>query len=70
MDLSTLRRRLNQAFDDPGLDAFCLDHFPEVYDKFSRGMRRDEKINLLLDHCRRDPAHYRQLFALLEEQSK
>lgn len=48
-----LRRLLNQAFDDPSIDAFCQDYFPTVYDRFSRGMRKDEKITLLLDHCRR-----------------
>jgi hypothetical protein len=48
-----IRRLLNQALDDPGLDAFCQDYFPVVFDRFSRGMRKDEKITLLLDHCRR-----------------
>jgi len=48
-----LRQQLNRAFDDAALNAFCLDHFPEVYDRFARGLRRDEKITLLLDHCRR-----------------
>ncbi len=51
-DLSKLREKLNQR-DDPQLDALCLDHFPEVYDQFGRGMRRDEKINLLLAYCRK-----------------
>lgn len=68
--LSDLRRQLNQCFDDPGLDAFCLDHFPEVYDKFSRGMRRDEKISALLDHCRRHPPEQECLISLLSSQSK
>jgi DNA repair exonuclease SbcCD ATPase subunit len=48
-----IRRLLNTAFDDPGLDAFCLDYFYDVFNHFSRGMRKDEKITLLLDHCRR-----------------
>lgn len=48
-----IRRLLNQVFDDPILDAFCQDYFPAVFDRFSRGMRRDEKITLLLDYCRR-----------------
>jgi formylglycine-generating enzyme required for sulfatase activity/energy-coupling factor transporter ATP-binding protein EcfA2 len=51
--LSDLRDRLMRSFDDAGLDAFCLDHFPTVFGTFGRGMRRDEKITLLLDHCRR-----------------
>jgi hypothetical protein len=66
-NLDTVRRRLNRQFDDPELDAFCMDHFPTVFDKFSRGLRKDEKINLLLDHCRREPARYQQLLAVLEE---
>ncbi|MBU1747559.1 MAG: hypothetical protein KKA73_07715 [Chloroflexi bacterium] len=49
----TIRKLLTDTFDDPGLDAFCMDHFPVVYDRFSRGMRKDEKVTLLLDHCRR-----------------
>lgn len=48
-----IRRLLNTTFDDSGLDAFCQDYFLPVYDRFSRGMRKDEKITLLLDHCRR-----------------
>jgi hypothetical protein len=30
-----------------------MDNFPRVYNKFSRGLRRDEMINLLLSDCRR-----------------
>ncbi len=48
-----IRRLLTQAFDDPSLDAFCQDYFPSVYDRFSRGMQKGEKITILLDHCRR-----------------
>lgn len=66
LNLAALRRRLNQRFDDPEFDAFCLEHFPEVYDRFSRGMRKDEKIMLLLDHCRRDRNRYQRLLAALE----
>jgi hypothetical protein len=66
-DLAATRRRLTVAFDDPGLDAFCMDHFPEVYDTFARGMRKDEKISVLLNHCRRSPARRRELVAKLEK---
>ncbi len=67
---SKLRRQLNQVFDDAELDAFCMDNFPQVYDKFSRGMRKDEKITLLLDYCRRVPECYQRLLIVLEEQRK
>ena len=65
IDISVLRGRLNAVFDDVQTDAFCLDHFPAVYDKFGHGMRRDEKLTLLLDHCRRAPEELVRLSALL-----
>jgi hypothetical protein len=61
---ATLRQML-QRLDDVELDALCLDHFPAVYDRFSRGLRRDEKINLLLNHCRRNPEDAARLTKLL-----
>jgi len=61
---SDLRRRLN-CLDDVELDALCLDHFPSVYDKFARGLRRDEKVNLLLDYVRRHPAESGRLATFL-----
>lgn len=61
---AALRARL-QRLDAVELETLCLDHFPTVYDKFSRGMRRDEMINLLLDHCRRHPEDAQRLEGLL-----
>jgi nucleoside phosphorylase len=65
MNLSIVRHKLDQMFDDPELDAFCLENFPNVYDKFSRGMRRDEKVTLLLEYCRRKSSEYERLAHLL-----
>jgi len=53
-DFSGLRARLNRL-DDPQIDALALDHFREVQNRFGRGMRKDEKINLILEHCLRNP---------------
>ncbi len=64
-DLPSLRARL-QLLDDVELDGLCLDHFPTVYGKFGRGLRRDEKLNLLLDHCRRQPEAASRLARVLE----
>ncbi len=64
VDTAALRARL-QRLDDVALETLCMDHFPAVYDAFSRGLRRDEKINLLLDHCRRNPPEAARLAALL-----
>lgn len=63
LSLGLLRRALRAAFDDSQFEAFCLDIFPEVYERFSHGMDRDRKTTLLLDHCRR----HKQL-ALLDRQ--
>ena len=63
--LAGLRQQL-AAYDDAQLDAFCLDHYPSVYDAFSRGMRRDEKITLLLDQCRRELGELERLAGLLQ----
>lgn len=61
---AALRRQL-QRLDDVALDTLCMDHFPAIYDRFARGLRRDEKLNLLLDHCRRRPEAAARLVALL-----
>lgn len=53
-DLSALRLRL-ERLDDPQIEALAIDCFPDIKAKFSAEMRRDIKVNLLLDHCRRRP---------------
>ncbi len=64
--IAALRPRL-QRLDVVEIEALCLDHFPQVYDKFARGMRRDEMINLLLNHCRLHPAARDRLDELLQQ---
>lgn len=64
VDLPTLRARL-QRLDAVDIESLCLDHFPAVYDKFARGLQRPEMINLLLDHCRRNPEAAARLVQLL-----
>ncbi len=65
MEFPELRIRLAK-YDDVELSALCLDYFPEVYSKFTQGMRRDEKDNLLLDHCRRNSEALARLIELLK----
>lgn len=60
-NIKEIRNQLNKGFDEPELDAMILDYFPEVYNNLSRGMRKDEKITILLDACRRQPDGYDQL---------
>ena len=64
VDLSALRARL-QRLDAVDIESLCLDHFPTVYDKFTRGLQRGEMLNLLLDHCRRNPEAAARLAQLL-----
>ena len=56
-----IRQQLNLVFDDLELSAFCLDYFPKVYDRFSQGMRKDNKITLLVDYCRHQPTGFEML---------
>jgi hypothetical protein len=64
VEIAPLRARL-QRLDAVQIESLCLDHFPGVYEKFGRGLRRDEMINLLLDHCRRNPEDGARLGGLL-----
>jgi len=64
VDLPALRARL-QRLDAVDIESLCLDHCPAVYDKFTRGLQRGEMINLLLDHCRRNPEAAARLAQLL-----
>ena len=59
------RRALMQDYDAAQLDAFVLDHFPQVYDRFGSGMTKDHKITLLLDACRRSEQEAARLQSLL-----
>lgn len=63
---ANLRYLLNKGFDDPGSDALCLDHFPEVFDRSSRGMREDGEITMSSDHCRGKPASCQKPLAVLK----
>ena len=65
---SELRERL-QKLDDVELDALAMDYFPTVYDKFGRGLRRDEKISLLVDHCRKSQNESRRLLGVLDKKN-
>ncbi len=62
--LYRLRLRL---YDDVQLESLCLDYFPEVYEKFARGLLRDEKVNLLLKYCAQNAAAAAQLKQLLKD---
>jgi len=48
---AAIRDLLTAAFSDEELTTLCFDHFRPVYDNYSSGMSKSQKIQLLLDHC-------------------
>ncbi len=50
---AVLRELLNAAFSDEELITLCFDRFSEVYNNFSAGMSKGQKIQQLLDYCMR-----------------
>ena len=60
-----IRQYLTTAYSDEELGTLCSDYFRDVYESFTTGMTKAQKIQLLLDYCqRRDQLS--NLFADLE----
>ena len=52
-DTVAIRHFLKKTFSDEELTTLSFDYFPEVYQDFSSGMSKSNKIQLLLDYCQR-----------------
>lgn len=50
---AAIRQLLNASFDDVELIALCQDNFSDLCDKLGRGLRKDEILNVMIDHFRR-----------------
>jgi outer membrane protein assembly factor BamB len=50
---AAIRTLLTAAFNDEGLTTLCFDYFRPVYEDFSTGMSKGQKIQRLLDYCDR-----------------
>jgi hypothetical protein len=48
-----IRKFIMDRFSDGELMNLCFDYFPDVYQEFTPGMTRSQKVRLLLDHARR-----------------
>ena len=46
-----IRQYLTNAYSDDDITVLCSDYFREVYDDFTAGMSKRQKIQLLLDYC-------------------
>lgn len=53
IETAVIRQFLRERFDDEELDALCFDYFADVQHDFTLGITKGQKIQLLLDHCRR-----------------
>jgi hypothetical protein len=59
---SAIRQLLTTALSDEELGQLCMDHFPKVYEQFSTGMSKSQKIQRLLEHSSR----HREIQKLLD----
>lgn len=67
-DTATIRELLVAALGDEELMALCFDHFHPVYEQFSSGMSKSDKIQRLLDFsCRFDQLE--KLLGLIKERA-
>jgi tetratricopeptide (TPR) repeat protein len=48
-----IRQMLIEGFNDSDLVVLCFDHFKSVYEDFTDGMTKGQKVQLLLDYCTR-----------------
>jgi hypothetical protein len=52
-NLRVIREFLTAAFDDEELTTLCFDHFRNVYEEFSAGMSKRQKIQRMIAYCER-----------------
>lgn len=51
--LPNIRKLLVEGLSDTDLMTLCQDYFPEVYNAFGDSQSRAQKVNALLDYCKR-----------------
>lgn len=68
-ELESLNTLLKQL-DDSEYEQLLMFKYPSIHDKISRGMRHDEKINLLLAYCTRNPEKTREAITHVEDYIK
>ena len=67
--LPNIRKFLENAFNDTELKTLCMDYFPEVENRLSDGMSKSQKINELLDYCKRN-LQFPELLQAMEDSGK
>jgi len=64
---AAIRQLLFDAFSDEELNSFSFDFFQPLYENFSSGMSKKEKIQLILDYCVRHGEIERLLMLVKEK---
>jgi hypothetical protein len=64
---ATIRRFLQERFNDEELNHLCFDYFPDVNNEFTVGMRKGQKIQMLMEHCQKQARWSALLGALQRE---
>jgi TIR domain/Effector-associated domain 7 len=52
-NIANVRRLVTEALSDEELDQLCMDHFSKVYEQFSSGMSKSQKVHRLIEYCTR-----------------
>lgn len=50
---TTIQKLLSEAFTDEGFTRFTMDYFPGVFEQFSIGMTKSQRIQLVIEYCNR-----------------
>ncbi|KAA3661975.1 MAG: TIR domain-containing protein [Chloroflexi bacterium] len=61
------RKFLQEFFNDEELTNFCFDYFPQVYNDFTVGMQKSQKVRMLVENSQRR-GRFDELLAALERE--
>lgn len=61
------RKFLQEFFNDDELTVFCFDYFPQVYNEFTTGMPKTQKVLMLISYSQRRE-RFKELLAALERE--
>lgn len=61
------RKFLQEFFNDDELTIFCFDYFPQVYNDFTVGMSKNQKVLMLISYSQRRE-RFEELLAALERE--
>lgn len=67
-DRQKLRRFIQNVFNDEELGNFCFDYFPQVYNEFTTGMPKSQKVRMLVERAE-SGSRLRDLHAALSREN-